>query len=84
VLIKNTTSGNEFYDHVVLLNLTGAGIRYPAFSGDGMKIVYNSNEGGGFVVNDVWVINVNGTDRKRLTYENRGGQVQVSLRTTKK
>ena len=57
---------------VSFLNVSGSA---PSFSPDRTKIIYESTEGedGMVTYGDVWVMNMDGTSRTRLTFEKDGG-----------
>lgn len=70
-LEKNGFKWNENAT-VKFLNVNGS---TPSFSPDGSKIVYESTEGeeGMVTYGDVWVMDIDGTNRTRLTFDKDGG-----------
>ena len=67
ILEKNDLKWNE-NAAANLLNVPGES---PFFSPDGTKIIYDSTDGGG--KGDVWVMDIDGTNRTQLTFDKEGG-----------
>ena len=71
VLERNSTKWDENAILRTIYTTERSGLRQPSFSPDGNKIIYFSFEAGGN--GDVWVIDIDGTNRTRLTFEEDGG-----------
>ena len=71
LLVKNGTNWDENAIIQIILQRPKYSIEQPSFSPNGKRIVLYSNEAGGD--GDVWVIDVDGTNRTRLTFEKDGG-----------
>jgi len=67
ILAKNDSAWNE---DVTMTHLHVGGAS-PSFSPDGTKIIYSSGEAGG--KGDVWVMDIDGTNRTRLSFDKDGG-----------
>ena len=67
ILEQNDT---EWNDNITITRLQGKG-GVPSCSSDGTQIIYLSGEGGG--VGDVWVMDIDGTNRTQLTFDKDGG-----------
>ncbi len=66
VVIVDTSGGNP---QMVHFDDTGGGVESPSFSPDGSKIVFRKPYAWGGGVGQIWVVNVDGSDAKKLTTE---------------
>jgi Tol biopolymer transport system component len=66
VVTVDTTGENA---HVIHLDETGGGIESPSFSPDGFKILYREPYAWGGGIGQIWVVDVDGSDAKKLTTE---------------
>ena len=71
IIEKNGTKLDENVTIRGIYKTPKIAIRQPSFSPDGNKAIYFSFEAGGN--GDVWVIDIDGTNRTRLTFEEDGG-----------
>ena len=71
LLVKNGVKWDENATIQTVYQRPKYSIEQPSFSPNGKRIVHYSNEAGGD--GDVWVIDIDGTNRTRLTFEEDGG-----------
>ncbi len=71
LLVKNGTNWDENVTIQTVFQRPKFSIEQPSFSPNGKKIVHYSNEAGG--KGDVWVMDIDGTNRTRLTFDEDGG-----------
>lgn len=74
-LIRNGSVWDNTSIYERVYKATSAFLKNPAYSPDGTKIVYLSNEGTYIPLGqgDVWIMDKDGTNRTRLTYDGNGG-----------
>jgi len=82
ILEKNGTNWDENCNNITIYKRSNSALGQPSFSPDGEKIIYFSNEAGGD--GDVWVMDIDGTNRTRLTFDQKGGMNPSYSRDGKK